>query len=165
MRALFLAIPLLFAVQAMAVYEVGDYVDNMCWKNASGENRCLDNYEGHVRVLLYNAGWCGPCNSEFDELKGKLAQYDGKRVTFLSLSSAGWTNGTQPTPQFLNEWRDKFGLKIPVLASPKDAGKSFIKPPLYIPNVAILDIDGRLAYKAVNPGVPVILQKVNGLLQ
>lgn len=150
---------------ANAVIEVGDAVPSQCWKTVDDSTYCTDEDWGSVRVLLYNAGWCGPCNSEFSELVPKVGKYKDKPVVFISLSSAGWTSGSTPSKQFLTEWKDKFKIPFYTAASPKDAGKKFFDPPLYIPNVAIVDRAGNLAFKAVNPGVDKIFSEVDKLLK
>ena len=161
----YLAIALLvLSVQAFAVYEVGDTVTNLCWKDAEDKSVCLDDYKDNVRVLLYNAGWCGPCNTEFQELRHRQDEFEGQPVKLLSLSSSGWRNGSKPDATFLKSWQQKHGVKFPVLASYKDAGKNFIKGPIYIPNVAVIDASGKLSYAAVNPGVEKIFAEVKKAL-
>lgn len=151
---------LLGASRAFGVYQVGDPVPNLCWNTSGLSQVCLDYAPGVVRVLLFNAGWCGPCNEEFKEIGPKVKEFDGKPVIFVSLSSDGWTNGSKPDSTFLREWEVKHNIPFLVAASPKDAGKKFFDPPLYIPNVAIIGKDGKLAYKAVNPGVSAVFEEV-----
>ena len=165
-RNLCLVFVSLLSVPAFAVYEVGDAVENLCWKDAEEKTLCLEDeaLKPTVKVLLYNAGWCPPCNDELSEIAPRVTEFAGKPVTFLSLSASGWQHGSEPTMQFLKEWAAKHKITFPVLASPKDAGKKFIAPPIYIPNVAIVGKDGKLTYKAINPGVDVILDEVRSAL-
>lgn len=149
---------------AFAVYKVGDVVDNMCWQDVTEKEVCLEQHKAKVRVLLYNAGWCPPCNEEFSEISPLTGEFDGQAVEFISLSASGWSKTAPPDAKFLKEWKAKHGIPFTVAGSPKDAGKQFIEPPLYIPNVAIIGKDGKLAYAEVNPGVPAILAEVRRLL-
>jgi len=166
MRLMFLALSL-FSLRAMAVYNVGDPVSNLGWTDDQGQVVHLqdDGIKDTIRVLLYNAGWCGPCNNEFDELRDQWAQFDGQPVTFISLSAQDY-NHKAPDQSFLQSWRSAHGIpaNVYVAASPNDYGSEFETPPLYIPNVAIINRDGTLAYKATAPGADAIVQEVQSLL-
>ncbi len=159
-------VALFFSFQAFAVIEVGQPVPNQCWTTDSGSSVCLDQVPNAVHVLLFNAGWCGPCNQEFDEFSPRVGEFDGKPVVFLSLSASGWTNPSTPDATFLGAWRTKHHIPASVFvsASPKDAGKAFFTPPLYIPNVVIVDQQGNLAYKAVEPGVDEMFAQIHKLI-
>lgn len=152
------------SVPLYAVIEVGDSVPNKCWKTADSSQYCLEDANQNVKVLLFNAGWCGPCNSEFEELGQRTSEFHGRPVTFISLSSDGWNHGAAPDSTFLGEWKEKHKLDFIVAGSPKDAGKSFFEPPIYIPNVAIVGTDGKLFYKGTNPGVDAIFDEVHKAL-
>lgn len=158
-------LPLVFAaVPAFGVYEIGEVVENLCWQDVEENQICLNDSSNQVRVLLYNAGWCGPCNTEMAEISPKSKQYEGKPVKFISLSASGWKSSEPPSTPFLKEWKSKHKIPFAVAASPKDAGKKFLAPPIYIPNVVIIDPSGKLAYKEINPGVDAILEEVDRLL-
>ncbi len=156
-------ITIAFGPSAFAVYNVGDTVENICWKDHQNKDVCLKDLKG-VKVLLYNAGWCGPCNQEFQELSPQVKKYDGKAVNFISLSCSGWSHGSSPTQDFLKEWKQEHNLSFTVAASPRDCGKLFIPPTIYIPNVAIIDADGKLALAEIDPGVSGVFSKVDQLL-
>lgn len=154
------------SLNLFALTQVGQTVQNFEWNDVNGQKVRLEDFKGNVRVLLYNAGWCGPCNAEFAELSRRVGAYAGKAVTFISLSSNGWTGGSAPDITFLRSWKARFRLpdSFVVAAAPRDAGINFIPPPIGIPNVAIVDKEGKLFYRAVSPGVPAILAQVNRLL-
>jgi hypothetical protein len=168
MKSTILACLLVFAAgPALALYEIGDKPRNYCWKDINETDVCLDDTI-EVRVLLYNAGWCGPCNTEFASIARETAEFEGKPVRFISLSSAGWTSGSSPNKTFLTSWQNKHGLakakaSFVIAGSPRDAGKDFFKD-VYIPNVAIVDTTGKVAFKAINPGVSKIVSEVRKLL-
>lgn len=150
---------------ALAALEKGDVVPNKCYTTVDAKQFCLDDAKDTVRVLIHNAGWCGPCNEEMQHLVPEMTQYKGMPVTFVSVSAYGWTSGSMPDQKFLTEWKNKFSIPFTVVGSPRDAGKTFFDPPHFIPNVAIIGKDGRLAYKEVAPEVNVLLQEVNSLLK
>jgi peroxiredoxin len=147
------------------VYEVGDTVQNMCWTNDENKQVCLDDYKNTVRVLVYNAGWCGPCNEEFDELSPRVREYEGKPVTFISLSAAGYSRNAPADQSFLQSWRQRHGIPagFVVAASPRDYGTHFGQNA--IPNAAVVDANGKLTYKDVAPGVDGLFQEINKVLQ
>lgn len=157
-------IAITFSYPVHALYRVGDTVSNRCWQNEQGQTVCLGDFSDHVRVLLYNAGWCGPCNHEFQELVPRVAAYKDKPVAFLSLSSSGWNYTAPADATFLKSWQQKFQIPFPVLASPQDPGRDFFSAPYYIPSVAILSLTGKLRFAKVNPGVDSILQEVDNAL-
>jgi len=154
----------LLAGQAVAVVQKGEIVPNKCWQTVDEKQFCLDDAKDTVRVLIHSAGWCGPCNAEMAELAPKVGQFNGKPVTFISISGNGWEHGSLPTTDFLKAWQSKYAIPFPVVASPKDAGKAYFEPPLYIPNVVIIDKAGRLIYKDFAPGVETIFAEVNAAL-
>ena len=153
----------LFALQAQAVIEVGDGVPDQCWKTSETTDYCL-NQTQTIRVLLFNSGWCGSCNEEFQALIPAITEFDGKPITFISLSAAGWSRPAPPNSKFLQQWKEKHNIPFTVAASPKDLGASFFEPPHYIPNVAVIDQTGKLRYKAIEPGVEGLLKEIRKLL-
>ncbi|MBY0371480.1 peroxiredoxin family protein, partial [bacterium] len=108
MRRLVLLVGMVLMVEsASALFGVGNKPTNYCWTDYQGQKVCLEDpaIQHRVRVLLYNAGWCGPCNDEFGELKDATDEYQGKPVTFISLSSEGWNYGSRADASFLSNWR------------------------------------------------------------
>lgn len=145
------------------IYGVGDVVSDMCWKNDQNQQVCLNDFKG-VRVLLYNAGWCGPCNDEFDEISPRVKEFDGKAVTFISLSGAGYSSGSQPNQSFLQSWRNRHSIpsSVVVAGSPRDYGQSFGHSA--IPNVAVIDPGGKLTFTETAPGVDATFEEVRKAL-
>jgi thiol-disulfide isomerase/thioredoxin len=156
----------LLSFSANAVYEIGDVPRNACWTTVTRSTSCLNDpsLQYQVRVLLFNSGWCGPCKAEFQEIASKTNEFEGLPVTFLSLSAAGWNRTDLPSPEFLTGWQNMHRLQTAkasfiVAASPRDAGKDYFAS-VFIPNVVILDSNGVVVYKAVNPGVDAIVREV-----
>lgn len=145
-----------------ATYQVGDTVQDMCWNNDQGKEVCLNQYKG-TRVLLYNAGWCGPCNSEFDDLSGKVGSYANK-ATFIGVSGAGWGQGSQPNQSFLQQWRQRHSVPTEVVIAGKAGQYGQLFGHGAIPNVAIVNDKNVLVYTDVSPGVDEILHQVDKLL-
>lgn len=153
-----------YSLSAKALIEVGDRLPNLSWQTSEGAVLNLDDLKGGVKVLLYNGGFCGPCNSEFSELIPKVGEFDGKGVVFISLSVAGWSQGSKPTTTFLKEWKARHNIPFTVAAAPVKEPYGFFSTP-YIPNVVIVRPDGTMAYKAINPGVSAIFREIRRLLK
>lgn len=45
------------SLSAQALIEIGDPVPNKCWKDATDQQVCLDDYKDNVRVLVFSAGY------------------------------------------------------------------------------------------------------------
>ena len=161
--ALFL-VAITMSLPAFALYNVGDSVSNLCWKNHEDKTVCLDDNKGEVHVLLYNAGWCGPCNDEFNDLVPKVGEFDKKAVKFISVSAEGWSRSSKPDVTFLKSWKKKHAIPFQVTGSYRDFGKNFFAPPQYIPAVVILDAKGKVHSAEVNPGADAIIREVRKLV-
>lgn len=155
----------LITLHAQALIQVGENVPNKCWKTVEETEFCLDDAKDTVRVLLYNTGWCGDCNAEFTKLVPRVKELSNQPVTFVSLSAAGWTRPAPPDLQFLIEWKEKHEIPFTVAASPKDAGKLFFESPQTIPNVAIVDKTGKLAYKSIEGSLDEMFKEIKRLAQ
>ncbi|MCB0404486.1 MAG: TlpA family protein disulfide reductase [Bdellovibrionales bacterium] len=163
MRAILIAL-LLASSPALALYNIGDSIPNLCWTDVRNWQICLGHHMERVRVLIYSTGWCTYCKEEYRELVPLLDEFKNEPVSFISLSASGWNSVASPDQGFLQEWRDTFDIPFPVAASPRDAGLKFFDSP-GVPNVAIIDKEGKLAYKKVGAGVPAILSKVRELMR
>lgn len=153
---------------AASIYKVGDKPKNLCWESLKGKV-CIDDgvKAGNVQVLLYSAMWCGPCHAEFKELVPKLERFAAKKVTFISLTAGGVDSSVDPTEDTLRKWETKFAIDKAkaswvVALSPRDPGRYFFDQVL-IPSVVILDQNGKVAFKAVTPGVTKIIAEVERL--
>lgn len=150
-----------------AIYNVGDKPPNVCWQDDADARVCSDDF-ARVRVFLFNTGWCPPCNTEFSHLVNSLAEFEGKAVTFISLSAEGWSRGSSPTKAFLEQWKTRHSLAackahLIVAASPRNAGHDYFVSPS-IPNVVILNVNGEVAYKAIAPSLSTVAAEVRKLL-
>ncbi len=158
--AIFLFLALLFSPLANAVIEVGDDVPEFCWLTMTEKLVCHPMFVGNVRVLVFGTGWCPDCNKEMGELARRVSEFDDKPVTFFSLSAQGDMQGVPPSAEFLKSWKERHKIPFLVAASPKDAGRYFFAPPLFIPNVVIIGRDNRLAFKAIGASVDIIFAEV-----
>lgn len=161
---LVVAVVSLFVLPAYGIISVGDKMPNLSWKTVDETTVSLDEMKGAIKVLLYNGGFCGPCNVEFSELVPRVDEFAGKPVVFISLSVAGWSNSSAPTTQFLREWKERWDIPFTVAAAARKEGFSFFTDPR-IPSVVIVDGEGKLVYKAINPGASTIFSKIKKLIK
>ena len=160
-----LALLALFPTLAFAgVLEIGDPVPGRCWKNEVQQPICLTQSHGMVQVLIFGSGWCPDCKRETRLLMARLHELKGKAVSFFALMAEGDQKGVAATPEFLKSWRLRYNIPFPVLFSPRDVGKDFHAPPIYIPNVAVVGRDGKLAYKAFEPSIDDLFREIRKAL-
>ena len=151
---------LTFCSPTLAVIEVGEEIPTDQCYELTGEQAAVCIMDGlwKIQVLIHNAGWCGPCNAEMDEIADLARQYQGKPVRFISISGAGWSQGSAPNEQFLGEWVERHNIptdRTDFIVTGKRGyfGQAFTSSP-YIPNLAILDQVGILVKKGTGSEVP-----------
>jgi len=142
-NVLFLA---LFFMAPLAVgFEIEDRaIPKVCYDTLEGSQFCTTDNVGSVQVFVYNAGWCGPCNSEMSELSHLYPEFEGQPVVFASLSGEGWSRGTKPTTKFMSEWKAKHKIPFVVAGKYRDFGKAFNSPGS-IPFAVVVDKAGNVA--------------------
>lgn len=146
-------------------YQIGETVPNLCWKDATAQSVCLDDFSDHVKVLDFGAGWCGPCNTKMAELTKRVSEFSGQKVKFFSNSIHGWQNPSTPSPQFLNEWRNRHNIpaSMAVVAAPIHQLYEF-SPDGYIPTLAVVDQRNVLSYRKVGASINELFAEVKRLL-
>ena len=95
-------------------------IAKICYDTVDNSQFCTTDHLGNVQVFIYNAGWCPPCNSEVHELSNSYKQFEGKAVTFASLSGEGFDHGTKPDKAFLEAWKAKHNIPFVVAGKYKD---------------------------------------------
>lgn len=155
---------LLISTKSFAVIEVGESIPNLCWRDNQEKTVCLDDFKENVRILVYTTGWCDYAKTYIEKLVGAIGEFETKPVTFINPSAQGWTTGSAPTIQFLNEWKTKYKIPFIVAASPLDAGKNFFSL-ISVPNVAVMDREGKLAYKEIAPDFRILFDEIRKALK
>lgn len=72
--------------EAIERMKVGAKAPALTFQDAKGKKKQLSDYKGKVLVLDFWASWCGPCRAEVPNLKKYYADFDKKKVEFLSVS-------------------------------------------------------------------------------
>lgn len=145
-----------------AAYRVGDTMKNDCWDNEVPKKICMDDYKDRVRVLIYSAGWCLPCNREAREL-AKVKEFDKKPVTFISISAEGWKGGSKPDEAFLKEWKAKHSITYETVGKHRDFGKDFADSGA-VPFVVVVEKSGKVQWTETGPKHDDILKQIRKAL-
>ncbi len=142
MKALLASLFFVFVTQAVADERIGQ----VCYDQLGSRTQfCTqDNVGSKVQVLIYNAGWCSPCNDEMDELGDIYPEFQNSAVVFASLSGEGYSHGAKPDQAFLQSWKTKHNIKFTVAGKYKDFGGIFGNPGS-IPFAVIVDKAGTIS--------------------
>lgn len=121
-------------------------IPNLCYTTLEGGQFCTNDNVGKVQVLVYNAGWCPPCNQEIAELSAGYPEFADKPVVVASLSAEGFSKRSQPDQAFLAEWKKKFNVPFVVAGKHKDFGRALGSTGT-IPFTVIVDKQGNIVKK------------------
>lgn len=138
-------------------------IPNECYTTVDNGQFCTHDNLGKIQVLVFNAGWCPPCNQEMGELSEAYPEFANSPVVFASLSGEGWNRGAKPDQQFLKEWKEKHGIPFVVAGKYKDFGKNFGATGS-IPFAVIVDAQGNTVKKGYIEA-PSVVEKVRELLR
>ncbi|OKJ71269.1 redoxin domain-containing protein [Streptomyces sp. CB01883] len=118
-------------------------------KTIDGRTVDVADYKGKVVVLNVWGSWCGPCREEAKYFAKVSKDYSGKGVQFVGIN----TRDTSTTPAVAFE--KEHGIGYPSLYDPTGRlmlrfKKGTLNPQL-IPSTLILDRDGKIAARALEP--------------
>nr|MBI3614205.1 TlpA family protein disulfide reductase [Nitrospirota bacterium] len=151
------------AAQAKSFFKPGDPAPDFSLETLDGRTISLAQYKGKVVVLgLFHI--CEPCLIQGTELQKVHEALQGKNVQVLGVNSAG--NSKDKVKEFLKE----FPLKVtyPYMVDPKKETDKLFGGGRFIPNVYVIDQDGRIRWQRVGTmeigGAEVIKAEVEKLL-
>lgn len=126
------------AAPASAQYQVGDIVDNFTIVDTEGYSQSLYDYKGKIIVLNFGEWWCGPCNTEWNDMPDGL--WDPNKDQGVMV----FTIGSDVEENFIFK-REQYGCEWPWLFDTGgqlywDYGNG------YIPYNVILDQDFRVVW-------------------
>jgi len=132
------------AAQAKSSFKVGDPAPNFTLETLDGQTVSLAQYKGKVVVLgLFHI--CEPCLIQGTELQKVHEAFQGKNVQVLGVNSAG--NSKEKVKEFLKEFPVK--VSYPYMVDPKKETDKLYGGGRFIPNVYIIDQDGKIRWQRV----------------
>lgn len=130
--------------QAKSFFKVGDPAPNFTLETVDGQTISLAQYKGKVVVLgLFHI--CEPCLIQGTELQKVHKAFQDKNVQVLGVNSAG--NSKEKVKEFLKEFPVK--ISYPYMVDPKKETDSLYGGGRFIPNVYIIDQDGKIRWQRV----------------
>ena len=135
---------LVATAQARGFFKVGDPAPNFTLETIDGRTVSLAQYKGKVVVLgLFHI--CEPCLIQGTELQKVHEAFQGKNVQVLGVNSAG--NSKEKVKEFLKEFPVK--VSYPYMVDPKKETDRLYGGGRFIPNVYIIDQDGKIHWQRV----------------
>ncbi len=132
------------AAQAKGFFKVGDPAPNFTLQTIDGQTISLAQYKGKVVVLgLFHI--CEPCLIQGTELQKVHDAFKGRNVQVLGVNSAG--NSKEKVLDFLKEFPVK--ISYPYMIDPKKETDRLYGGGRFIPNVYIIDQDGKIRWQRV----------------
>ena len=132
------------AAQAKGFFKVGDRAPNFTLETLDGQTVSLAQYKGKVVVLgLFHI--CEPCLIQGTELQKVHEAFQGRNVQVLGVNSAG--NSKEKVKEFLKEFPVK--VSYPYMVDPKKETDKLYGGGRFIPNVYIIDQDGKIRWQRV----------------
>jgi len=132
------------AALAKSFFKVGDPAPNFTLETLDGQTVSLAQYKGKVVVLgLFHI--CEPCLIQGTELQKVHEAFQGKNVQVLGVNSAG--NSKEKVKEFLKEFPVK--VSYPYMVDPKKETDALYGGGRFIPNVYIIDQDGKIRWQRV----------------
>ncbi len=110
------------------------------FETLSGAPATLEQYLGRVVLLDMFATWCGPCETQIEELKTVNSHYSPSDVIILSID----TDHTRENAQMVSEFKDKHNADWTFAMSTSEFNGEF--PASAIPTIFIIDRDGDIVY-------------------
>src|SRR5437660_10468703 len=132
------------APQAKGFFKTGDPAPNFTLETLDGRTVSLAEYKGKVVVLgLFHI--CQPCLEQGTELQKVHEAFAGKNVQVLGVNSAG--NSKAKVKEFLKEF--PVTVSYPYMVDPKKETDTLYGGGRFIPNVYIIDQDGKIRWQRV----------------
>ncbi|ANS67114.1 hypothetical protein SLINC_4890 [Streptomyces lincolnensis] len=118
-------------------------------KTIDGKQLDVAGYKGQVVVVNVWGSWCGPCRAEAKYFAKVSKAYDGKGVQFVGINTRDTSTGVAVA------FEKDYGITYPSLYDP--TGKLMLRfkkgtlNPQLIPSTLVLDREGKIAARALQP--------------
>lgn len=150
----------IFFISSLALetgYGVGKQPPDFKLKVVGGNNMVnLAQFRGKPVVLVYWAGWCGPCRKEIPSLKELYSKYSSKGVHFVSVA-IGYRQTEEDVAKFAAAQQLPY-----IILWDKDNKVSEEWGVRSIPTNFVIDLDGIIRYRSfgISPEVETLLQSM-----
>ena len=95
----------------------GDPAEDFTLLDQHGDRVELCQFYGRVVVLSFFTGWCSNCPTELATLEREFWQvYRDRGLEVVGVAIDGVTHGSDPTPEFLSAFGERYGITFPLLA-------------------------------------------------
>ena len=127
-------------------WDLGKQVPDFTFTDQYGNDGNFYQFYGHVVLVDFSAGWCGPCRTVAAKAQSVYDKHADKGfLTFHMMIDDNAYGGGVTDPGFLSEWAGQYGLTFPVVSDPDDAAFAGVsRTSLYqggIPFMVLLDQD------------------------
>lgn len=140
-RVLPLLLALSFSIPALAD-EARSKASDFSLRTVTGERAKLSDYKGKVVLLSFWATWCGPCKQELPVLQRFLEKHGAEGLAVLAVNIDDPKTAAE-VRRFVTDKK----LTMPVPLDPESEVLGKFNPKQALPFLAIVDREGRLAFR------------------
>jgi thiol-disulfide isomerase/thioredoxin len=131
---------------AAAGWDLGQQGTDFDFTDQYGNAGHFHQFFGHVVLIDFSAGWCGPCRTVATKAQGVYEEHADKGfLTFHMMIDDNSGGGGVTDDTFLAAWADQYGITFPVVKDPTEEAMSAVRAgSLYqggIPFMMLLDQD------------------------
>ena len=114
-------------------------------------------------VVVYSAGWCGPCQQEAPIVEREItAPYRARGVRVLTVINEN-PDRSPATTNFCNQWRTRYGLTSTMLIDPTNSWPRSMQISAF-PTIAVFDRTGRIRMVQSAPSLATVRATLDAIL-
>lgn len=127
-------------------WDMGQQGTDFDFTDQYGNTGHFHQFAGHVILIDFSAGWCGPCRAVAANAQEVYEEHQDKGfLTFHLMIDDNQGGGGVTDPSFLSGWADQYGITFPVVKDPTEEAMAMVRSgSLYqggIPFMMLLDQD------------------------